>query len=363
MQPRPGAETVRPERPRERRCIVSTPERTAPIWRSGPPPISCTARHEPMSQLTNGPRRPLRPRGLRGRGPAPQLPARRGRARPVALGAQPCRARAGGADGPAAPQPHHPQRRPDRGRRRPTGAARPRPRRHRAGCGGGARVRLAAHRDLAAQRAAQRLPAGPDAAALPLPDPPSGDPRRGGERRRPYRHRRRGLRCRDPLRRATRPRHGGGAGLRAAAFRRCRRARLPGAPGRSGGAGRSGRPCLPAPALSRRQPVSVGTGVRSRRGNRGGRRPADPRRPGPGPARRSRRARDRLRLRGIRRRRPRVGLPGAAALAVVPGLPGFHLYYPGRRQVPAPLRAFLDVVREAGRSAPSGAGPASPPCP
>ncbi|MCF4128068.1 LysR family transcriptional regulator [Methylobacterium sp. SyP6R] len=46
-----------------------------------------------------------------------------------------------------------------------------------------------------------------------------------------------------------------------------------------------------------------------------------------------------------------------------PAFPGFHLYYPGRRQVPAPLRAFLDVVREAGRSAPSGAGPASPPCP
>lgn len=35
-----------------------------------------------------------------------------------------------------------------------------------------------------------------------------------------------------------------------------------------------------------------------------------------------------------------------------PAFPGFHLYYPGRRQVPAPLRAFLDVVREAGRRAP-----------
>jgi DNA-binding transcriptional LysR family regulator len=35
-----------------------------------------------------------------------------------------------------------------------------------------------------------------------------------------------------------------------------------------------------------------------------------------------------------------------------PSFPGFHLYYPGRRQVPAPLRAFLDVVREAGRRAP-----------
>lgn len=47
-----------------------------------------------------------------------------------------------------------------------------------------------------------------------------------------------------------------------------------------------------------------------------------------------------------------------------PPFPGFHLYYPGRRQVPAPLRAFLDVMREAGRSAPFGAGPDAPPvCP
>ncbi|AWN50681.1 LysR family transcriptional regulator [Methylobacterium sp. 17Sr1-1] len=35
-----------------------------------------------------------------------------------------------------------------------------------------------------------------------------------------------------------------------------------------------------------------------------------------------------------------------------PSFPGFHLYYPGRRQVPAALRAFLDVVREAGRRVP-----------
>jgi DNA-binding transcriptional LysR family regulator len=31
-----------------------------------------------------------------------------------------------------------------------------------------------------------------------------------------------------------------------------------------------------------------------------------------------------------------------------PTLPRFFLYYPGRRQVPAPLRAFIDMVRTAG---------------
>jgi DNA-binding transcriptional LysR family regulator len=44
-----------------------------------------------------------------------------------------------------------------------------------------------------------------------------------------------------------------------------------------------------------------------------------------------------------------------------PPFPGFHLYYPGRRQVPAPLRAFLDVLRqEAGRLTPPRSGTASP---
>ena len=27
-----------------------------------------------------------------------------------------------------------------------------------------------------------------------------------------------------------------------------------------------------------------------------------------------------------------------------PVLPGFYLYYPGRRQVPGPLRAFIDMA-------------------
>lgn len=28
-----------------------------------------------------------------------------------------------------------------------------------------------------------------------------------------------------------------------------------------------------------------------------------------------------------------------------PALPSFYLYHPGRRQIPAPLRAFIDMVR------------------
>jgi DNA-binding transcriptional LysR family regulator len=29
-------------------------------------------------------------------------------------------------------------------------------------------------------------------------------------------------------------------------------------------------------------------------------------------------------------------------------MPGFYLYYPSRRQMPAGLRAFVDMVRESG---------------
>ncbi len=36
-----------------------------------------------------------------------------------------------------------------------------------------------------------------------------------------------------------------------------------------------------------------------------------------------------------------------------PAFSGPFLYYPGRRLVPAPLRAFIDFVRTSGRSAPA----------
>ena len=49
----------------------------------------------------------------------------------------------------------------------------------------------------------------------------------------------------------------------------------------------------------------------------------------------------------------RVAAPGLAAGRLVavldewcPQIQGLFLYYPGHRQVPPPLRAFIDVLRE-----------------
>ena len=38
-----------------------------------------------------------------------------------------------------------------------------------------------------------------------------------------------------------------------------------------------------------------------------------------------------------------------------PSFPGPFLYYPGRKLLPAPLRAFVDFIRTRGEAAPSGA--------
>lgn len=40
-----------------------------------------------------------------------------------------------------------------------------------------------------------------------------------------------------------------------------------------------------------------------------------------------------------------------------PRFPGFHLYYPSRRQVPAPLRALLDFLKRRRAGAPLGPAP------
>ena len=37
-----------------------------------------------------------------------------------------------------------------------------------------------------------------------------------------------------------------------------------------------------------------------------------------------------------------------------PSFEGYYLYYPGHRQVPATLRAFIDMIRTARGSVPSG---------
>jgi DNA-binding transcriptional LysR family regulator len=44
-----------------------------------------------------------------------------------------------------------------------------------------------------------------------------------------------------------------------------------------------------------------------------------------------------------------------------PSFSGPFLYYPGRRLVPAPLRAFIDFIRSSGEPERNDASPASPP--
>ena len=97
--------------------------------------------------------------------------------------------------------------------------------------------------------------------------------------------------------------------------------------------------------LSRRQALCLG--VRPRRRGPGGR--------GQGPADRGRHRADaacrpggdrpRHGLREPCRPAARDGPARAPARGLVPGRARFFLYYPGRRQVPAPLRALIDMLR------------------
>ncbi len=279
-----------------------------------------------------------------------RLSRRRAGDRHQRLGPQRGGAAPGDAARCASAEPHHAQRGPDRGRRALAVAARAGARRGAVRARRGQRLsRRPAGRHAAPERAAQRRAPGAARDRAAFPGRLSRDPPGSGRRRELRRRAGSRLRCRHPLRGTARTGHDRGADRPArAAHGAGRLAGLSRSPWATGASARAAASRMHPRPLSGPRDGALGFRARRREAaHRAGRAIA-------GGAGRGLRPR---RRRGRGRHRPGLSVRGLASAAFDSGalervlepwwdsFSGPFLYYPGRRLVPAPLRAFIDFIR------------------